>query len=1148
MEVRVLGPLEIWHDGEPARLAGAKQRQLLCLLAMRPNMPIAPERLESELWDERPPRTSANALRVHVAAIRKALDPGYASGRSARVPLEPNGYSLHLAAEELDTTRFDSLLTTGLEASKRGNVNEADGALARAIACWRGPALLDAADLQAARPEIARLEQLRVQAIEELANIRLTMGDYVSTISLLEEALVNDPLHEGLISCLMRALYRAGRPSDALRTFARLNSVLATDGLAPSPELRQLEEDILLEREPTTEASGAMRPSRARPSINLSGVVGRRDELLALASIERAAGNGQRVALIDGDAGIGKSTLLQEYAASALARGATVLQASAAQEDDALQPMRMLVEGALAVTGQGAVRHQFLELLDAPAAAGIASKNALEPETLAEERLRFEDNFATALATLDGKPLVLILDDAHWADLSTLRALKHVVRTLDRVLLVVAFRSNEIAGALADRLATLAPPHSTEHVSLKGLDEHELRALLRRRTSLGSNSSLLKATATIRDVTGGNPFFIEELVRELIASGATDDDALRRQLTSLAPTGVRQLIDMRLSRLQPTAALVAHAAAVANQEVTTATLSALCNTPKDDVEEAVEELLDARLMVEDAAVIGSFAFPHALVRNAVYAGMDAAVTQRMHLSCADVLRESATPKPIQIAQHLFQAATLVPAEIRVEAATRAGDEAMRHLAFAEAADWYASALDVHDEASPGATATIQLSLGRALDADGRFAQARDAYLRAAQTALIAADATLLADAATAAFGPWAAGGTTNDDGRALLEQAIEKLGHGDAGRRVRLLACLAMSYYYVDAERQEQLVEEAMALAEELGSEAATASASMAQHLYLTHEPTAALQRIRVAKRAAVAAKRSGLRDAELRLTRAYLGDLLALGDRDRFDRDLDQYERSAQEARSARHIYSATMLRSTQATLNGDLEEAEQFARAASLRGAELGDEARGAELLQTFVLRFQQGRLADIANPAAQRGDQHQPAARAGSTLAALACAQTGQIEKALAIARWAMGSDGRGIPRDVFWLGAHALLASVAATANDQDLAGILYALLEPCADTFVVFGAGAAVLGLGHHWLGVLAAVLGRRDEAIDHLSIAKEQAERIRGPYWAADASQRLAALLEQRQSPGDITSATELRDHARQIAVARSFGRLLATD
>jgi len=297
-----------------------------------------------------------------------------------------------------------------------------------------------------------------------------------------------------------------------------------------------------------------------------------------------------------------------------------------------------------------------------------------------------------------------------------------------------------------------------------------------------------------------------------------------------------------------------------------------------------------------------------------------------------------------------------------------------------------------------------------------------------------------------------------------------------------------------------------------------------------------------------VVAQRSGLRDAELRVTRAYLGDLLALGDRDRFDRDLDQYERAAHEARSARHIYSATMLRSTQATLNGDLEDAEQFARAASLRGAELEDEARGAELLQTFVLRFQQGRLADMANPAAQRGDQHRPAARAGSTLAALACAETGQIGKALAIARWAMGSDGRGIPRDAFWLGAHALLASVAASANEVDLAGILYALLEPCADTVVVFGAGAAVLGLGHHWLGVLAAVLERRDDAIHHLSVAKEQAERIRGPYWVADASQRLATLFEQRQAPGDIASATELRAQARQIAGMRSFGRLLAAD
>jgi hypothetical protein len=168
-----------------------------------------------------------------------------------------------------------------------------------------------------------------------------------------------------------------------------------------------------------------------------------------------------------------------------------------------------------------------------------------------------------------------------------------------------------------------------------------------------------------------------------------------------------------------------------------------------------------------------------------------------------------------------------------------------------------------------------------------------------------------------------------------------------------------------------------------------------------------------------------------------------------------------------------------------------------------------------------------------------------RAGSCLGALASAETGRPTEGARIARWAMGPDGRSITRDAFWLGAHALFASVAATASDTELAEQLIPLLASCADHVVVFGAGGAVLGCGHHWLGLLETTCNRWDRAAEHLAEAERVSAGLGAPYWRAQAQIDLAHALRLRGDGNDSQTASSLIDAAVASSQRYGYGRLL---
>jgi hypothetical protein len=147
---------------------------------------------------------------------------------------------------------------------------------------------------------------------------------------------------------------------------------------------------------------------------------------------------------------------------------------------------------------------------------------------------------------------------------------------------------------------------------------------------------------------------------------------------------------------------------------------------------------------------------------------------------------------------------------------------------------------------------------------------------------------------------------------------------------------------------------------------------------------------------------------------------------------------------------------------------------------------------------------------------------------------------------MAQNALATDGSGMRQDVFWLAGVALFAGVAARARDAELLALLDELLQPCADHLVLFGASGAVLGFGHHWLGRAALAAGRPDAAIEHLDLARKRSAAIDAPFWEAQAALDLAAAFDARGHASDRAQIEQLTTHARNVAEARGFGRLLA--
>jgi len=338
----VLGPLAVWtDDGAPVAVPGRKVRVLLADLLLHEGRPVPADRLIDDLWGERPPRDPAGALAVKVSQLRRVLADAQPGGR-ALVETRPAGYVLHIGADGLDSVRFQNLVD---RARRDGDPAARAALLGEALALWRGPAFADFADEPFAQAAITRLEELRLAALEDRAELRLALGEHTALAAELGDLVAAHPLRERLRAVHMRALYRSGRQHEALESFEELRARLAEElGLDPGAELVALQRAIL------TQDPALGGPPRGNLPAPASELIGRD---AAVREIEERLRR-DRLVTLTGPGGVGKTRLalaVAGRAADAFPDGAWLVELAAFDPPraagDPLGPLTDVVMAAL---------------------------------------------------------------------------------------------------------------------------------------------------------------------------------------------------------------------------------------------------------------------------------------------------------------------------------------------------------------------------------------------------------------------------------------------------------------------------------------------------------------------------------------------------------------------------------------------------------------------------------------------------------------------------------------------------------------------------------------------------------------------------------------------------------------------------------
>jgi class 3 adenylate cyclase/tetratricopeptide (TPR) repeat protein len=901
-------------------------------------------------------------------------------------------------------------------------------------------------------------------------------------------------------------------------------------------------------------------------------MVGRSAEAEALALAWAKAKDGQRqVVLIAGEPGIGKTRLATEAARAAHADGGTVLF-GACDEDVAL-PYRPFVEAlrhyvthapaAVLATHVGTHRGELARLVPelARRIPDLPAPQAAEAET---ERFLLFEAVTGLLATASREsPIVLVLDDLHWAVAPELLLLKHLVRSVEpmRLLVIGTYRDTDLSRThpLTAMLADLLKESGVERVSLHGLDDDAVEALVAAVARHELDDALVALARVVRRETEGNPFFMGEVVRHLIESGALFQEhgrwTYRGATADLGiPEGVREVIGRRLGRLSEATSRVLGLAAVIGRQFDVALLATIAETSEDVVVDALEEATAAALVTEVRGSPDTFTFRHALIRTTLYEELSAPRRARLHQRVGEALEGLVQPTPgariEELAYHWLAATRTADIGKAVAYARQAGERALAGLAFEEAAAHFARALAVLEPRDPdGERLRCDLLLALA-DAQRRAGDTtyRDTVAQAVAAARELGDGERLALAVltSARPGGFVASVYLVDEGLiSLYEEARVALGEADSLLRARVLGQLAVESLYASGprERREALSHEAVEIARRLGDRTGLAQVLILR-LFAIHNPYTLAQRL--ALTAEVAALASELGSSELAWHAALHRTcaLLESGDVGGAERVLAEVERFAGELRQPFYTWFARIERTMFAVMRGASDaEAQVFAT------FELGTAGGQPDALAGFgaqlsMVRHNQGRHAELADVVRANMElmAHVPSWRAA--LARLYCEmdEFAEAREHVDILR----ANDFDHPLNWTWGSYMANLSEAVCDLHDRSAAAVLYERLRPLADQVLAAVVGCA--GSFALWCGMLAACLGRWDDAERHFADALAMNERLGARPYAVRTRRAWAAMLLDRGAPGDAARVQELiaagLAEARTLGMAREIVRL----
>ncbi|HEX4752656.1 MAG TPA: AAA family ATPase [Solirubrobacterales bacterium] len=880
-----------------------------------------------------------------------------------------------------------------------------------------------------------------------------------------------------------------------------------------------------------TEAPDLPGPLRSQSAYPLAGRAGELEKLGTL--LPRAEGEGRRVALIAGEPGIGKSRLVREFAAGAARSGALVLYGACDAAAgapygpfvEALDRLARVTEPAVLRAAIGPSGELSRLLPELPSLLGeMPAPIAADPDT---ERHRLHLAVSETLAGLSRQaPILLVIEDAHWADRPTLALVRHLTRSAwsARLLLLVTYRDESEPPELGELLADLRRSEDVVRIRLAGLSGAEVAELVA--GAVGGEiepgrppgRELAELAAAIHDLTDGNAFLVCELCRVLAETGVVEVDEGGVRITGTlselgSPESVREVVSQRLSRLDPPTTELLELAAVAGPEFELVPIREAAGLPEAELLEALRQAVASGMLEEVAGRGLTFRFTHELVRRALYDRLSLLRRAELHLRFGEGLEAVGSPsgrRVVDLARHFGAAADLGGAERAIDYHRQAAAGAADALAYADAAVHLRAAIEIGIE-PPSERAAVLLDLGAAANRAGEVMRAIDAFAAAAEIGRELGDPRLLAGAAIgyeeSCWPPALADGKSV----ALLEEALAEVDVSDQELRIALLAGLARALGFLsEPERAAIVRESAVALAREQGERPGLAKVLVRS--YWSRGSTPLSETLEMLTEARDIASELGDVETYTEAMSWRVPTFVALCDLDSARVEVGRLAAMAERTAQPVMNHIAEHYRSALALCDGDLAEAERTAERSREWGELLtGRGASGTYGVQMFGIRREQGRLAELA-PAvrilAGDSDRHGPW-RPGLTavLAELGMEDEARRELSRVVA------SGIEEYRASLWLATLTYLTDASSAIGDEATAAIVYPELEPFAGTNVMIGHLVSCYGSADRYLGMLAATLGERERAEAHFERAIEMNREMGASTWLAHTAYQYGRFL-----------------------------------
>lgn len=688
----MLGPLSVRDGGDAFALGGLRQRTVLAALLIAGGRAVTVDALIDQVWGTDPPPKPVASLRSYLTNLRrivgdKALD------RTA------HGYVLNTEADVVDAREFARLVSQGRSQLRAGRPAAARADLADGLALWRGEPFGEFRHLEFVTPEVHRLEALRVDGLEAFFDAALRLGESSSLVDEIESELAVNPLRETLWGSLMVALYRSGRRTDALRAFERARTILDEElGVGPGVELGRLAGEIRRES-PTLEWRPPSAPEERQVAVTGASVElhGRSAEIRRLHSTLTAAVHGRGgVMVIRGDSGMGKTALAQRVVD--MARDAGMATAWAGHAADLHRPPSWAWAHAVrGIAGHGRLsgNHSHTPLPDWW--GGAVESSTGDDDGRGREFAAIEATAAALGDLVAARPGLIVLDDLQRADRFTRRVLEHLTSAARCMpMLVVATWQDGGADGVdsAREFDRFADRTDVDVLRLTGLDAVALTRLI---ADIAGVQPCPEFVDGMLDRTGGNPFYVTELVRFLVDNGRVGELDLPLGDDADVPEAVSGVIRRRMADLPEATRSLLRVAAVAGTEFPVSRLAAVAGSSIAEAAEVLAPAQTAGLIATTAQRHDAFRFGHGLVRDAVAAVTTGADRAGLHAAIARTYAAddgaTVSQDAIDGAEHAWNAGHALDPDTALLLIDRARADAWSRCAYREVAELDRRALE-----------------------------------------------------------------------------------------------------------------------------------------------------------------------------------------------------------------------------------------------------------------------------------------------------------------------------------------------------------------------------------------------------------------------------------------------------------------------